>query len=73
MENQSDIYHYRYEAWLYDNLSPDEQLMYRHYPARQPSALALKMKDADKYPDRETVSEAEQVRLEDQYLKMHGI
>lgn len=60
------------EVWIYDQLQPEEQVYHRR-TKKEPSALALKMKDADKYPDRETVSEAEQVRQEDEYLKMHGV
>lgn len=73
MENQSDIYHYRYESWLFDQLNPDEQLMYRHYPAHQPTTRSEIMKDADKYPDRPVIDEAEQVRIEDEWLAKNGV
>lgn len=73
MENLSDAYHYRYEAWLFDQMNPDEQLMYRRYPARQPSTRAEIIASADKCPDRPVIDESEQVRQEDEYLKMHGV
>lgn len=73
MTDLNELYHYREEVFIYDQLNPDEQLMYRRYPARQPSTLSLKMASVDKCPDRPTVDEAEQERKEDEFLKRSGV
>jgi hypothetical protein len=71
--NQSDIYHFMnqtaYEAWIYDQLNPDEH-MNVHYPPRRKSTWAEKM---EMNIEERKVDPQEQERQEDEWLKKHGV
>lgn len=72
--NQSDIYHFMnqtaYEAWIYDQLNPDEHMNVRYRP-RHKSTWAEKMEMG--IENRPKVDEQELQRQEDEYLKQFGV
>lgn len=72
MRNE-DIYHYRYEAWIWDQLEPNDRLFAGR---KQPRVIPAW---AEPFPERliglapEEIDQQERDRRNDEYLKQHGI
>lgn len=69
--NQSDIYHYREEAWIFDQLEPDQARLSVGRRAPRPKAVPFPEHLISKAPPEITDQEWE--IKEDEYLRQRGI
>lgn len=73
MQTLNDIYHYRYEAWVYDQIEPNDRLFVGR---RQPKVLPAW---AEPFPDHliknppEEIDQVEKDRRQEEYLKKFGL
>lgn len=71
--NQSDIYHYRHEAWVWDQLQPNDRLFVGR---KQPRSIPAW---AEPFPEHligrapEEIDQQERDSRNDEFLKQHGI
>lgn len=70
--NQSDIYHYQYEAWLYDIMEPGNEI----YMDRM---LESRHAWTEPFPEHliknspEQITDLQREEREDDFLRKHGI
>lgn len=71
--NQSDIYHFRYEAWVWDQLEPSDRLFVGRKAPRLTPAWA------EPFPEHligispEEIDQQEKDRRNDEYLKSKNV
>lgn len=71
--NQSDIYHYRYEAWVWDQLNPEDRLWVGRKPPRVIPAWAEPLPSHLIGRAPEEIDQQEKDRRNDEFLKQHGL
>lgn len=69
--NIEDNYHY--QAWVYDQLEPEERLFVGRRPPREVPMWAMKFPEHLISRSPEEMTEREKEERNDEYLRKHGI